>query len=69
MYQIKWDAKIGRKLKASHETRPGVLVGVNYAITLKYNDLTAGYLPKRSSKNNIFLPETGKRSPRKNIWR
>lgn len=55
MYQIKWDAKIGRKLKASHETRPGSLVRDKYVIVLNYNGVVVTHVSKSISKTTYFI--------------
>ena len=68
VYQIEWDAKIGSKLKASHETAPGTLGKNKYAMALKYNDVTVEHVSKYLSKIT-FLSETRSSFPRENNWR
>ena len=55
MYQTEWHVKIKSKLKANHETRLVALAQDNYAIVLKYNDVTVAHGPKSLSKIICFI--------------
>ena len=44
IYQFEWDAKIGKKLNASQETRPASLVQDKYAMVLKFNDVSIRFV-------------------------
>ena len=44
VYKIESEAKIGSELKASHETRPGTLRKIKYAMALNYNDVTVEHM-------------------------
>ena len=50
VYQTEWDVKIKSKLKANHETRLVAFVQDNYAMVLKYNDVTVAHGPKSLPK-------------------
>ena len=59
IYQFEWDAKIGKELNASQETRPAALVQDKYAMFLKINDVSFGHVPKFLSKICYFDQKHG----------
>ena len=59
VYESNWDAKTGSKLKPCHEKRPSALVEDKYAMVLKFNDTTAGHVPKFLSKITYFFLKLG----------
>ena len=60
VYKSNWDAKTGSKLKPCQEKRPSALVEDKYAMALKFNDTTVGYVLKFLSKiTYLFLKLRG----------
>ena len=58
-YESNWDAKTGSKLKPCHEKRPSAFVEDKHAMALKFNDTTAGDVPKFLSKITYFFLKLG----------